>query len=45
MNIKEQELVYKTIKNEKICQLMQILLKNQSRKNCKTVFQPESVIL
>ena len=45
MNIKEQKLVYKTIKNEKICQPMQILLKNQSRKNCNTVFQPESNIL
>ena len=43
MNIRQQNLVYKTIKNEKICQLIQILLK-KSIKNCNTVFQLESNI-
>lgn len=32
MNIKQQNLVYKAIKNEKICQLIQILKKKKYQK-------------
>ena len=40
MNIKQQNLVYKAIKNEKICQLIQILKK---KKVSKAIIQHSSL--